>query len=324
MPPRTVWEWVETYGAMQADKEKVHGDWKEARCEVEGIFAKSITKENLENILSDTRGMAKSPAKSIFKNEGWASLEILRREKAEERDIMCNHLDFAETDDMQTPWISLLNDKTVGKHNPKDVPASYQIQEEWINLLYEAIEEKDRDNWYTYYLLGAAETAKGNLRAAKPLLEKSIELEDSAWAHYVLGIIGKLEGREDNYVSHMLSAFSNRNDDISLAKHVFRCLYETKMSEKTVELYREAAENVKNDNRCKLLYAYALIRLGAVDEAERIIVNGGKYITVPDIREGEVITSELWEAIREKKGDDALNLPKELDFRMQYNTAKKD
>ncbi|MBQ7119889.1 MAG: DUF5107 domain-containing protein [Oscillospiraceae bacterium] len=324
MPPRTVWEWVETYGAMQADKEKVHGDWADARAEVEGIFAKSITKSSLEKVVLDTREMAKSPAKSVFKNEGWASLEILRREKSEERDIMCSHLDFAETDEMQKTWISLLNDKTVGENDPKAVPVSYQIQEEWIELLYAAIDGKDRDNWYAYYLLGAAETAKGNLRMAKLLLEKSVELSESAWAHYVLGIIAKLESRETDYVGHMLSAFENRNDDISLAKDVFRCLYETKMSEKTVELYKSAAENVKNDDRCKLLYAYALMRNGDVDEAERIVVNGGKYITVADIREGEVITSELWEAIMEKRGDEEFNIPKELDFRMQYNKAKKD
>ena len=66
------------------------------------------------------------------------------------------------------------------------------------------------------------------------------------------------------------------------------------------------------------------MRNGDVDEAERIVVNGGKYITVADIREGEVITSELWEAIMEKRGDEEFNIPKELDFRMQYNKAKKD
>ncbi len=324
MPPRTVWEWVETYGAMQADKGKVHGDWAEAREAVEGIFAKSITKSFLEKVVSDTREMAKSPAKSVFKNEGWASLEILRREKSEERDNMCAHLEFAETDELQETWISLLENKTVGEHNPKDVPVSYQIQEEWINLLYEAIEEKDRNNWYAYYLLGAAETASGNLRSAKPLLKKSIELENSAWAHYVFGIIAKLEKRETDYINHMLSAFEKRNDDVSLAKDVFRCLYETKMSEKTIELYKSAAENVKTNERCMLLYAYALTRIGDIEEAEKIIVNGGKYITVADIREGENITSELWEAIREKRGANATELPKELDFRMQYNTAKKE
>ena len=29
---------------------------------------------------------------------------------------------------MQSTWISLLENKTVGGHNPKDVPVSYQIQ----------------------------------------------------------------------------------------------------------------------------------------------------------------------------------------------------
>ena len=35
-------------------------------------------------------------------------------------------------------------------------------------------------------------------------------------------------------------------------------------------------------------------------------------------------TEEIWEAIREKRGAAALELPKELDFRMQYNTTKKE
>ena len=84
-----------------------------------------------------------------------------------------------------------------------------------------------------------------------------------------------------------------------------------------------ASEDVKKNERCMLLYAYALTRIGDIDEAEKIIVNGGKYITVADIREGETITSELWDAIREKRGGDAPELPRELDFRMQYNKTKK-
>ena len=51
MPPHTVWEFLEGYGAMQADKEKVHGAWDDARKEVETLFDKMITVENLETLL---------------------------------------------------------------------------------------------------------------------------------------------------------------------------------------------------------------------------------------------------------------------------------
>ena len=61
MPPHTVWEWLEGYGAMQAEKEKVHGEWSEARAEVEAQFDERIRVEDLEKLLDDTREMAKMP-----------------------------------------------------------------------------------------------------------------------------------------------------------------------------------------------------------------------------------------------------------------------
>ena len=52
---------------------------------------------------------------------------------------------------------------------------------------------------------------------------------------------------------------------------------------------------------------------------------GGNGLVVPDIREGENITSNLWELIQTQgsAGVDE-DLPQKLDFRMSYNkTVKK-
>jgi hypothetical protein len=125
----------------------------------------------------------------------------------------------------------------------------------------------------------------------------------------------------------MLEAFRLRNDDISLAKEVFRCLYMAQENKKLVELFESAGGEVKENSRCVIYYAYALARCGRLDEAEKLIVKDGKYLVLPDIREAETMTSDLWEFIRQArlaKGEDAPELPKELDFRMLYNLADKE
>ena len=325
MPPRTVWEWVETYGAMQADKEKVHGDWADARAEVEAIFAEKITKEKLNKILEETQEMAKKCAETVTLHDGWARLEEMRREKTTEGDLMCPHLDFAETQEEQSVWLKLLNEGTVGSHTPDAVPVSYQIQSEWLELLENAIEDKDRNNWYAYYLLGTAEAAKKNCKKAKTYLEKSLELTDSTWANYALATVFEQEGDLESYEKYMLKAYEMRNYDISLAKEVFRCVHNAGKPEKNIELFECAAENVKANTRCLIYYAYALARCGRIDEAEKIIADERNCIVIPDIKEGETITTEIWDYMNERRAEsglEMLEIPHELNFRMSYNIAK--
>ena len=327
MPPRTVWEWVETYGAMQADKEKIHGSWTDARAEVEGIFAQSLTKDFLEKLLDNTRTMAKSQAQSVYQAEGWAELENLRRKASGERGLMCDHLQFAATEDAQEAWIRLLDEGTVGQHDPREIPVSYQSQAQWLQLLRKAIADKDQNNWYAYYLLGTAEAAKLNYPEAKELLQKSMALQPSAWAGYVLAIVAQEEKDNDACIRYIVDAFKLRNDDISLAREVFRCLYQAQDNTLTVKLFERAAETVKKNPRCIIFYAYALARCGQLDKAEKLLVNNGKYLVVPDIREAETMTSDLWVYINKAKGISEAEMgepPRELDFRMLYNNVKEE
>ena len=323
MPPRTAWEWLESYGAMQADKEKIHGSWEEARQEVEARFDVPTKKATLERILADTKAMAKSPAQPVFLAEDWGALEQARRVKADESDLMCAHLDFGKPSVQQAVWQMLLTDGTVGNHNVADVPESYQVQKQWISLLEAATEGKDRDNWYAHYLLGTAQFATNDLEKAKQSLLRSLSLAESPWANYALAIMAKWEKDSQEYVSRMLRAFSLRNDDISLAKETFRCLYEAEMSEKAVELFQTVNPEIRANTRCRLYYAYALARLGQVDEAEQILCGNGDYLVVSDILEGETITTQLWDFIQDSRGrtgEGRLPPPYMLDFRMSYNS----
>ena len=74
----------------------------------------------------------------------------------------------------------------------------------------------------------------------------------------------------------------------------------------------------------RLYLAFALAMTGSEEESLAILENGGAYLEIPDIQEGEISLSELWYVIQEKlaarqgRAFDraAARPPRELDFRM--------
>jgi len=326
MPPRTVWEWVEAYGAMQADPAKVHGDWHDAQAEVESIFDDMLPAADLDRLLADTRAMAKSKAEVILWGDtDWAALEQRRSEKTG-FDLMASHLDFGSLTEAQDTWVSLLENGTVGTHDPKDIPDSYQIAPEWLDLLAKAVADRDKDNWYAYYLLGTAKLAQKEFDAAKTLLTQSVSLCESAWALYALSIIeSKTEGIDAE--SYMLRAYALRPDDLSLAKETLRLLDANKKTEQVVFLYENAPDHIRSNNRCKLYYTCAVAALGDLAKAEQLLCHDPGYLVVPDIREGEVSVTNLWIEIQKKKGlsrKEMGEVPRDLDFRMQAVLESED
>lgn len=323
MPPKTVWEWIEVYGALNTDKNLVHGAWNDAQKEVEGAIEELITQKELDDLLEDTREMAKSPAKEIlfYMNDGWGSLELLRRKQEGKSLLMNDHLDFGEVQPEQSTWISLLKEGTVGNHSKDEIPDSYNGQKEWIKMLEQAINNKDKQNWYAYYLLGTALISKDEFIRAEKLIKKSIALCSCAWNNYALAIIYKKTGRNKLEFKKMMLAYQMRSNDLSLAKEVLRTAYENGESKSAVEIYENACAEVKDNKRCLLYYAYALARTGRVKESEEILCgkDGKTYLVVPDIRECELTETQLWFYLQELKGLKASDIgepPKDLDFRM--------
>ncbi len=319
MPPHTTWEWLEAYGAMSADPKRVHGEWMDARAEVEGKLDAMITDDRIEEMLGETRKMAKAPADEIvYLVDGWAALENKMRKDTPTR-LMCDHLEFGEPGDEQAAWVSLLEKGTVGKHDVREVPASYQIRKGWIELLSGALEGKDKDNWYAHYLYGTACLAELRADEGEKHLLRSIELEDSAWARYALAIKYQKSGEKAKEHEFIMRAYELCPSDISLAKEVMRSLYEGSHFDVAVSVYESASDAVKENTRCKLYYAYALLKTGRLDEAEAVVCKDGKYLMVADLREGEELLTELWFASqRAKLGEDADigQPPFEIDFRM--------
>lgn len=324
MPPRGVWEWIEAYGAMQADPEKVHGSWEEARAEVGAILDRRIPQSALEELLVRTRPMAKSPAKEqLIVTDGWGALENIRRGKKNKRAV-APHLNLGEIGAEQQPWLNLLENGTIGTYDPAEPPVSYMKQVEWRKLLEQAVRDQDRDNWYAHYMLGTMYLSDREHERSIAALERSLELTPNMWAQYALGMNYRAMGDKDKEIDCLMQAVELCPDSVDLMKDLFRALHEKERSDTLIALFESAPAPIRDNPRCQMLYCYALAREGRVDEAEAVLCPNGKYLIVPDMREGEIATAELWYLIQEKRGiprTPDLVPPYDLDFRMhaQFN-----
>ncbi|MBR6009400.1 MAG: DUF5107 domain-containing protein [Clostridia bacterium] len=324
MPPRTAWEWLEIYGAMNADGKKVHSDWDTARGEVESRIDSLISAEALEQLLKDTHDMALAPAEELISTgSGWGALENLRREKAGTRQ-MCPQLDFGKTGDAQAAYIDLLEKGSMGAHPKDTAPAAWIKQKEWTLALEEAVQGPDADNWYTLLQLGCLYLSVPDLLRAEIYIDRSLKAEKTAWGLYALAELKRVRGDTEGCALTMLEAAKLAPDDASLAKMTARHLQSAKLFEKQKEYIEGCADAIRDLPRMKLYYAFALSEAGEAEKALAILENGGRYLEIPDIQEGEISLSELWYNIQEKLAAKAgkpfdragAKPPYELDFRM--------
>lgn len=325
MPPRAVWEWVEAYGALQCDVGKAHStNWQTARAEAERAIDNIITNERLETLLEETRPLALKPADEIlFRGTGWGALENECRRSMGKKE-MCPHLDFGETSAEQAPWLSLLKEGTIGIHEEKTAPLSWMRQKEWTEMLLRSIENKDKNNWYAYLQLGCLYLVETDMLRARLYLERSIQIKRTAWALYAWSAYQMAMGKQKEAVSAVEEAYYLAPGNFSLIKAAARVLHRTRSYEKQIRFYESLQDDMKQVPRLKYFNAFALANLDRVNEAEKIMCPGRKWIEVADLQEGEVSLSELWYLIQEKRAAargetfdrEKIRPPYQLDFRM--------
>jgi len=329
MPPKTAWEWLEAYGAMQADPGKVHGEWDGARKEVGGILEEIIGEAYMEKLLVDTRPMAKSKAaRKVYDGGGYGALENLRRKVMGEPE-MCGHLDFGEPDAEQSAWVSLLMNGTFGVQDLHKPVASWMNQREWVKLLEEAVKSADMYNPYAWLQLGMLRLSEMNTRDAKEALDRSMVLERSAWALWGLAQVENLAGRTKEGALMVMRASLMQPDDLSLAKEAVRVLNAEKLFLVVLTYVPQLSEQVQEHQRIRLNVAQACMEMDELERAEALLYADGG-ISVPDIREGEVSVTELWFRIEEKKAAregrtfdrETAEPPAALDFRMSAKRKK--
>ena len=325
MPPATAWEWVEVYGALQADPAYVHGqDWAQAQAAVEEAIDGILPQEDIDAYLQASRSMALRKAdKLLWRGAGWGALEDLRRASAD-LPPMCNHLDFGDIGPEQAAWAELLNNGSMGVHATQDAPLSWMRQQEWTELMERATSKDDCENWYTLLQLGCTWLAQPDLMRAEHYITRSLNAKITAWGLYAQAELQRLKGDALKGAHTMRAACALAPDDANLAKMTARMLHACRDYETLNAFAASRPAHIQELPRLRLYRAFALAALGQYDAAMDVLYRNNQWLEVPDIQEGEVSLSELWYIIQEGKAkekgqtfDRAQHSPPyELDFRM--------
>ncbi|MBO5042984.1 MAG: DUF5107 domain-containing protein [Clostridia bacterium] len=323
MPPKTAWEWLETFGAVTADPGKVHGDWADARAEVGRRLEEISPIADLEALLAETKPMALSPANTrICYGSAWGTLENLRREKAQLSPI-CPHLDFGALTEAEQPWATLLKTGCLPVLEPTEAPASWMLQKEWTHLL-----EKAAPTHENQLHLAAICMAERRVRDAEEALDATLALRVTPTALFLKAQVYRLKDDLLAAAQTALGAHALCPSDVSLARQAFALALRVRLHGDIVTAYEAAPQNVQADGRVAMTYAFALLREGKTDEAEAVLYRDGG-LSVTDIREGEISLTSLYISIQKARAeargetleDADIDVPRQFDFRM--NVPKK-
>ncbi len=324
MPPKTAWEWLEAYGALSADPEKVHGDWADARAEVGTRLEELIAADELETMLAATKPMATRPAdRMICHGSAYGTLDDLRRKKAG-LPAACPHLDFGPLTEEQAPWLSLLEDGALPATD-RIPPISWMIGEEWVDML-----EKSPDSHEKYLHLAAMYMADRRLRNADEALSAALAFGESSTALFLKAQIYRMKGDIATAAATAHKAYSLLPADLSLARQALALMLAAGMHSEIITAYETAPASVRADGRVSMLCAFALLRTGRVDAAEAMLMRDGG-LSVTDIREGEISLTSLYLEIAETRARAAgknfdpadVDVPRRFDFRMNMPKRKK-
>ncbi len=319
MPPKTAWEWLEAYGALQIPREKLHGAWPVAVATVAAALEQKLPRRFLEDTLRRTKpDIALKSAEVLFRGSGWGALDLALREKNP-----VPQLDFAETSVEQSAWLQLLRTGTYPLLAPAEEPHSYLVQEEWFVLLKEAVAGSAADNWYAHFQLGLNYFTRSDFERAKQCFVTALEQQHNAWCLYALGNIQRCLGDLPGATTYLEQALQLRPDDGSLAKETLKAFKENADYTGLERCYGLLPARLRAVPVLQLLHAHALAKLGSLQEAERILMQGGG-LQIPDLREGECSLSELYVYIQCEKASRAnrvlkpeqVQIPAILDFRM--------
>lgn len=306
MPPKSEWEWTESYTALCADSKSLHSsNWNEAVSEVESC----IKRKNIDyaSLPFDDEVISRE---EILCASDWGALENKIKPYS-----ISKHFNYPKTDDASCiEWFTLADTGRLPKHNPDEEPISYVKGSFWEELL-EKINDK---SWYEHLHLGVIKYELGKINEALAQWELSNNKCANSWALRNIAMIHKNEfGDIQKAYLFIKKAFEINPCNKSLCIEFADICNRSKNETEWINAFTKLPEELKELGRLKLHLAVAYISKGKLSEAAEIINEG---FEMADIKEGELSVSSIWAELYSKiYGDDWENikpLPQKLDFRM--------
>ena len=310
MPPRTAWEWAEAFGSIQANPEKIFGDWDTAVKSVTCLLDRILPESKLDDFLKKTKPTALRKGEKRYSGSGSAALEEMRSGKK-----LAEQLDFGVPGRDEAEWVQLLRE---GRMDDTP-PYSYTVDPDWAGLLLKAV-----PSWKTDLHLAVYYVRKQDADRASARSESALKRMRNAWTLHVRAmVLSELCGRKKEAADLLAEAALRPEADAYLVKDALKCLTQWEEYAKAAAVFEGLPEIHRKRPMARFQYAAALAGLERYEEAEALLLADGG-LDIPDVREGEKSITGLYKKIREallrKNGgnpEDALkNLPYVLDYRM--------
>ena len=319
-------DWIEAYGAVQADKSAVSGeDWPRAVNAVETSLAAACPEKILEELHSRIKTeLDGATGESVHTGPAWA---FVQRELLKD-DFLDGGLAFPEEalGKTETAWLNLVRKRKLECPSVSEAPDSYQYGPEWEALLKETISEGGSDHWYGHYQYGVTLARAEKYREARQEFLRSVSMEENPWALRCLATLDQMEGREMEAAS-LLTRAAAMATEVNIVKETLQLLIKLGRSAEAKSIADNLPEDIRGSGRIKVLTIEALLDAGDTDGAGKIMDGG---IELTDVKEGEVKLTDLWyrmmamkrfgrgnvtdEELEEVKA--GLAPPEHLDFRM--------
>lgn len=294
MPANTTWDFTQIIGMSDVNTELSHQDsWDNACNYINGHVDKCICEAEVFKIHRQLQATAsRVPEEVLNVGSGWGALERSRREKKEGRKIP---LGFTFSDNSlgacQHPWLILLREGHLPDSDVKDIPLSWMVQDEWMNLIEESLENKECQSWDTYMHYGVMLYENGIEEKAVDVWERSLEIKPSSWVYRNLAQTMKLKGENEKALCLMEKAFmvSDRFPDKAFAEEYLSLLILYCQYDKAWNIYESLPSHFRGSDRIRIIMGAAALELGKEEFLEQLFDTEFAVI-----REGEVLVLELW------------------------------
>ncbi|NLB90430.1 MAG: DUF5107 domain-containing protein, partial [Clostridiales bacterium] len=316
--------WLESYGALQGDPQKIHGEnWDVAVEEVENALEKARPNKTIEKWHQQLKKeLDNQNGPVIHRGMGFAKVEkALLKEAFQTAGLTLEGMRIGV---QENPWWILAKTGALPCPDPLKEPTSYQIEKHWEKALQEAIQSKKSDHWFARYQLGVVYAAQGENKIARKEFLHSIDHVVNPWALRCLGVLEMREGNMDLYANYLQQA-AKMKPIPPLIIETLEALAKTEQYDEILALISTLPLRIKTLERVRVSKILALIRTKQFSLAQSLLE---EPFALADIREGDRMLTDLWFELQAylrygnkeektmKKVHEQLTPPKHLDFRM--------
>lgn len=301
MPANTEWDFTQVFGSSSVDVGLAYQeDWNNSRDYIRKCIDSDLGAGDVYHIHNRLRKYACREINEMLNTgSGWGALERLRRNVMENRNIPKGYCFLSNSlKEPQYPWITLLQKGNLPDMDVNDVPVSWMIQDEWIEILENSLKHVYGHTWNVYMHYGVMLYEKGLEKEAIEAWKKSLSIKESAWVYRNLSVTMKNNGDTNSALSYLEKAYalSNGFPDKAFAEEYLSLLTECKEFEKAWSVYESLPERFALDERIQMIIGTAALELGNDEFMKELF---SKEFAV--LREGETLIVELWYEYNAKK-----------------------